>query len=723
MSYLLNNMNEKQQQAIRQTEGPLLVMAGAGSGKTRVLTHRIAYLIEEKRVNPWNILAITFTNKAAREMRERLEVLIGSTSRDMWVSTFHSMCVRILRREAEMIGYSKQFTIIDTAEQKSLMKRILKDLNYSSDKFNEKVILNVISDAKNQMVSAEQFKREASHYFDDVLADCYLEYEKRLMKNQSFDFDDLIMKTVELFKQRPDILEQYQQKFHYIHVDEYQDTNRAQYELVLQLSQYFKNICVVGDADQSIYAWRGADMHNILNFEKDFPNAVTVLLEQNYRSTQTILNAANDVIANNEERVPKNLWTNNEKGEGITFYRAFSETDEASFVASKIKHFLQDTFVKTYQDIAVLYRTNAQSRILEDAFMKHQLPYKIIGGLRFYDRAEIKDIIAYLRLIANTDDDLSFERIINVPKRSIGKSSVEKLRQFAQIHQVSLFKAAENVLATDLSVKAQKSVLSFVRIIEQCRDNSEQLSVTEMVDKIMMLTGYMEALSNEGTIEAQTRIENIEEFKSVTKVFDDRELEDDDLTKLVQFLSDVTLDNAEEEENNQDAITLMTLHAAKGLEFPIVFLVGLEETIFPTSRSVFEDDIEEERRLMYVGITRAEKKLILTNAQSRLLYGKTHRHAPSRFIEEIEQSRLEHARKEDGVFPRARQTFVQKKVVQRQGDKTVAWAVGDKINHNKWGIGRIVRISGADDDKKLDIAFEGQGIKTLLASFAPITKV
>lgn len=720
MSYLLENMNDRQKQAIQHTQGPLLVMAGAGSGKTRVLTHRIAYLIEEENVNPWQVLAITFTNKAAREMKERLEVLIGATSKDMWVSTFHAMCVRILRREADLIGYSKQFTIIDTGEQKTLMKRIMTDLNFDSQKFSDKMILASISDAKNQMITPEMMKASSSSYIEDIISDCYVEYQKRLNKNQLFDFDDLIMKTVQLFKERPDVLETYQRKFQYIHVDEYQDTNRAQYELVLQLSHLYQNICVVGDADQSIYGWRGADMSNILNFHHDFPKATTILLEQNYRSTQTILNAANSVIANNQERVAKKLWTENEKGDLITFHRAFSEQDEASYVAQTIKHSLQQKNIRQYDEVAILYRTNAQSRNLEEALMKQAIPYKIVGGLRFYDRAEIKDMLAYLRLVANPDDDLSFERVVNVPKRSVGKTSVEKLRQFSIEHDISLFKAAQNVLATSLTGKAQKGVAQFVRIIETLQQYAQEHSITELFEKIMTLTEYVEILEAENTLEAESRIQNIQEFLSVTKEFDKREDLDAEQSLLSQFLTEFALDGAVPE-TSDDGVTLMTLHAAKGLEFPIVFIVGMEETIFPSSRSVFEDDVEEERRLMYVGITRAEKKLYLTNTTSRLLYGKTQRNPQSRFLEEIAKEYID-----TGVQPtvKKQQSFVKKTVtVAYTEQEAVSWRVGEQVSHKKWGIGRIVRVTGEGTDTMLDIAFDGQGIKTLLASYAPIEKV
>ncbi|NEW63291.1 DNA helicase PcrA [Granulicatella sp. zg-ZJ] len=731
MSKLLEKMNERQKEAVQHTEGPLLIMAGAGSGKTRVLTHRIAYLVEEKHINPWNILAITFTNKAAKEMKERLELLVGHVTRDMWVSTFHSMCVRILRREAELIGYSRQFSIADTSEQKTLMKRVIKERGYDPKKVNEKVLLSVISDAKNQLLTPERMKEEASTWFEDVIADCYQDYQNLLMKNQLFDFDDLIMKTVELFEQYPDVLSYYQQKFHYIHVDEYQDTNKTQYTLVRQLSRYFKNICVVGDADQSIYGWRGADMSNILNFEKDFPNAKTVLLEQNYRSTKTILNAANNVIDNNQERVAKTLWTQNDTGDTITLYNAFSEKDEASYVAQKIKQLqTEKVYVSKYNDIAVLYRTNAQSRSLEEAFMQYAIPYKIYGGLRFYDRLEIKDILAYLRLIDNPKDDLSFERVVNVPKRSVGKTSLEKLASFARERNYSLFEATEHLEETGLGTKAKNGILSFVTLIKKCQIALEESTITQLLDMLLEKSGYTECLEMEGTLEAQARLENIQEFKSVTKTFDEQlqteNLEDIEevISPLTRFLSDFALDGTlEEDETNEHYVTLMTLHAAKGLEFPVVFIVGMEETIFPSSRSVFEEDIEEERRLMYVGMTRAEKKLFLTHASSRLLYGDVKRNRASRFLEEISDVYVdvpENITPQTTITKPFKVPFVQKKVVTQENRQ---FSVGDKVKHAKWGIGRVVRISGKDVDTTIDIAFENQGIKTLLAAFAPVEKI
>lgn len=727
MTELFLQMNDKQKEAILYTQGPLLVMAGAGSGKTRVLTHRIAYLMQEKHVHPWRILAITFTNKAAREMKERLEQLVGSASNDIWVSTFHSMCVRILRREAQVIGYTRQFTIVDAAEQKTLIKRLLRDKNLDDKKFNDKVIAAYISDAKNAMITPKQALNEANDWFSRVLAECYEAYQETLFKNQAFDFDDLIMKTVELFQQHPDILKEYQQKFEYIHVDEYQDTNQAQYELVLMLSKGYENICVVGDADQSIYGWRGANMYNILHFSKDFPTAQTILLEQNYRSTQTILNAANDVIANNEERIAKKLWTQNAVGTPVMHYKAFSETDEASFVAQTLQKHHSDGIA--YADMAVLYRTNAQSRVLEDMLMRHKIAYRMVGGLRFYDRAEIKDILAYLRLVANPNDDLSFERVINVPKRAVGKTSVEKLRLFATDKGISLFAAAQQVALTSIGSKASKGITNFVNLIttlQACTD----LTMTQLVDKVLDSTNYENMLIEEATLEAQGRLENLKEFKSVTQTFDMQNDNDDDIPKIITFLTDFALDNPAEVTNTNDAVTLMTLHASKGLEFPVVCIVGLEEMIFPSSRSLLDHDVEEERRLMYVGMTRAQEHLYLTNATSRLLYGQVQRYAPSRFLSEIDPDRLlatggvsffGKVQQEPVNVMKQTSSIVAKTAVVKKDNQHIQWKMGDKVIHKTFGEGTVVRIHN-EDDVKLDIAFNNLGIKQLLAAYAPITK-
>ncbi|THE15581.1 DNA helicase PcrA [Enterococcus hirae] len=741
---LLNGMNPRQKEAVLHTEGPLLLMAGAGSGKTRVLTHRIAYLIEEKEVNPWNILAITFTNKAAKEMKERVNAILESGGEEVWVSTFHSMCVRILRRDVDYIGYNRNFTIIDSSEQLSLMKRILKELNIDPKKYDPRSILGAISQAKNRLLSPEAYGKMQGSYFEDIAAKCYAAYQKELQYNQCMDFDDLIMNTIRLFDEHPDSLAYYQNKFHYIHVDEYQDTNHAQYTLVNMLAGRFRNLCVVGDADQSIYGWRGADMQNILDFEKDYPDAAVILLEQNYRSTKNILSAANQVIENNNNRKPKNLWTENHEGEKITYYRADNERDETRFIVERMQTEIQQNH-RNYGDFAVLYRTNAQSRVMEETLLKANIPYKMVGGHKFYDRKEIKDILAYLNVIANPQDSLSFERIVNSPKRGIGPGSIEKLRSFASLHEWPLLEAARNVELANISGKAGKQLGSFGEMIHQLTEMSVYLSVTELTKEVLERSGYMEDLKIQNTLESQARIENLEEFLTVTQEFDrrfERENQEDPESseeKLVVFLNDLALvsdiDSLEEETKQ---VTLMTLHAAKGLEFPVVFLIGLEEGVFPLSRALMEEsELEEERRLAYVGITRAEEALFLTNAFSRTLYGRTQYNRPSRFVEEIDQELLEI----HGMRPTPQNTPFRSKATTvttpaykqstragvstktATGGETASWQAGDKVKHKKWGNGTVVRVNGSAKDLELDVAFPSQGVKRLLAAFAPIEKV
>ena len=740
---LLANMNPRQKEAVMHTEGPLLLMAGAGSGKTRVLTHRIAYLIEEKNVNPWNILAITFTNKAAREMKERVNQLLGSGGEDVWVSTFHSMCVRILRRDVDQIGYSRNFTIIDTSEQNTLMKRVLKELNIDPKKYDPRSILGAISNAKNELLTPADYENQQGSLFEQIVGRCYALYQKELRNNQCMDFDDLIMNTIRLFKENEDALQFYQRKFHYIHVDEYQDTNHAQYTLVNLLADRFKNLCVVGDADQSIYGWRGANMQNILDFEKDYPDATVILLEQNYRSTQTILNAANQVIKNNRNRPDKNLWTENRAGEKITYYRGDSERDEARFIVSEMQKQIADKGRK-FGDFAVLYRTNAQSRVIEEMLLKANVPYTMVGGRKFYDRKEIRDILAYLSAIANPSDSLSLERIINVPKRGIGATSVEKLREFASLHEWSLLEAAMNVDLANISGKAGKELGSFGMMMDQFAQMIPYLSVTELTKEILDKTGYKQDLINQNNLESQSRLENLEEFLTVTQEFDKRfEAQNEDDAdapeeKLTVFLNDLALlSDVDSYEEESSQVTLMTLHAAKGLEFPVVFLIGLEENIFPLSRALMEEsELEEERRLAYVGITRAEEELFLTNAFSRTLYGRTQYNRPSRFVEEIEQDLLQSLGKR--TQPKGAAASFQPKVfkptytqprqstVSSRQTTTAAgnqWQVGEKVNHKKWGVGTIVRTTGAAQDLELDVAFPQQGVKRLLAAFAPIEKL
>jgi DNA helicase-2/ATP-dependent DNA helicase PcrA len=728
---LLSGLNKEQQEAVKTTEGPLLIMAGAGSGKTRVLTHRIAYLMVEKAVNPYNILAITFTNKAAREMKERVSQLMGGAAEEVWISTFHSMCVRILRRDIDRIGFNRNFTILDTTDQQSVIKGILKDKNLDPKKFDPRAILGTISSLKNELIDPESYSKQVGSYYERIVSEVYEEYQKRLRKNQSLDFDDLIMTTIHLFQRVPDVLEYYQRKFQYIHVDEYQDTNRAQYLLVKLLASRFQNLCVVGDSDQSIYRWRGADISNILSFEKDYPNAHVILLEQNYRSTKRILQAANEVIKNNYNRKPKKLWTENPEGKKIVYFRAENEQAEAQFVAGKIKE-LVESGKRQLSDFAILYRTNAQSRVVEEVLMKSNIDYTIVGGIKFYDRKEIKDILAYLRLIANPDDDISLLRVINVPKRGIGSTSMDKIARYAQENDLSLFQALEEADFIGLSPKITKAVLEFRDLIKGYTQMQEYLSVTELVEEVLDKSGYRDMLKAEKTLDAQSRLENIDEFLSVTKGFE----ENSEDKSLIAFLTDLALvadiDRLDEEDNNQQSVVLMTLHSAKGLEFPVVFLIGMEEGVFPHSRSLMdEEEMEEERRLAYVGITRAEEELYLTNAQMRTLYGRTNLNPVSRFIQEIPEDLLDEVVVEKKPFTRFQSnlsTSSQKASIRpiavSTGGEEIPWKVGDKAEHKKWGIGTVVSVKGEKENMELDIAFPSPtGVKRLLAKFAPIQKV
>lgn len=742
---LLKGMNPRQAEAVQLTEGPLLIMAGAGSGKTRVLTHRIAYLIEEKGVNPWNVLAITFTNKAAKEMKERVINLMEAGGEDVWISTFHSMCVRILRRDVDHIGYSKNFTIIDSSEQLTLMKRVVKEQNIDPKKYDPRSILGAISNAKNELLTVAAYSARQGSLFEDIVARCYDSYQKELRRNQCLDFDDLIMLTIRLFQDNPEILQYYQRKFHYIHVDEYQDTNHAQYTLVNLLAAGFRNLCVVGDADQSIYGWRGADMQNILDFEKDYPDAQTILLEQNYRSTKNILSAANQVIGHNQNRKEKKLWTENDQGDKITYYRGDSERDEGRFIVSEIQR-LQREQQRKYGDFAVLYRTNAQSRVVEETFLKANIPYKMVGGHKFYDRKEIKDILAYLQVIANPADSLSLLRIINVPKRGVGAGSIEKLQSFAALHDFSLLEAGQNVALSSLKGKAATEIEKLAQSLADFNQMIPYLSVTELTREVLEKTGYEDELKRQNNLESQNRLENLEEFLSVTMEFDktyeaqSEEEQEAPEDKLTIFLNDLALlSDVDSYEEEASEVTLMTLHAAKGLEFPVVFLVGMEEGVFPLSRAMMEEaELEEERRLAYVGITRAEEALYLTNALSRTLYGKTQYNRPSRFVSEIESELLQGKGNGAPGEKKAPAATFAPKVFKPQykqpvttgvpGKKEtsaagVTWKVGDKVEHKKWGQGTVVRVGGSQKDLELDVAFPSQGIKRLLAAFAPITKV
>ncbi|OLS36280.1 ATP-dependent DNA helicase PcrA [Alkalihalophilus pseudofirmus] len=733
---MLSGLNPEQRQATTHTEGPLLLMAGAGSGKTRVLTHRIAYLLREKAIAPWNVLAITFTNKAAREMKDRVAKLVGPVAEDIWISTFHSMCVRILRRDIDRIGYNRNFTILDSSDQLSVIKQILKNKNIDPKKFDPRSILGTMSGWKNELKKPDDCMSQATGPYDQTAAEVYVEYQKQLKKNHALDFDDLIMKTIELFKLVPEVLEFYQRKFQYILVDEYQDTNKAQYMLVRMLSDKYENICVVGDSDQSIYRWRGADIANILSFEEDYPNATVILLEQNYRSTKMILNAANKVIENNFNRKPKNLWTENEDGPKIGYFGADTEQSEAQFVVEKIREATRSG-EHTNSDIAILYRTNAQSRVIEEYFVKSNIEYNIVGGTKFYDRKEIKDVLAYLRLIANPDDDISLQRIINVPKRGIGATTVDKIGAYAVEQGLSLFAALQEIEQVGLTARTVGKLKDFRDQLSHWIQMQEYLSVTELVEELLEKTGYRDMLRNEQSIEAQSRLENIDEFITVTNEFE----KSNDDKSLVAFLTDLALvadiDKLDDENEGKpkDAITLMTLHSAKGLEFPLVFLIGMEEGIFPHSRSLFEaEEMEEERRLAYVGITRAEKQLYITNARMRTLYGKTNTNPPSRFISEIPEECLEQVN-EDKPTPAwmkasrgtasapAAKPKVRASVSTSTGGDQFAWAVGDKAEHKKWGVGTVVSIKGEGEAVELDIAFpQPTGVKRLFAKFAPITK-
>ncbi|HEY8528485.1 MAG TPA: DNA helicase PcrA [Paenibacillaceae bacterium] len=633
---MLKELNPRQREAVTATEGPLLVLAGAGSGKTRVLAYRIAYLIAKNIAPPWAILAITFTNKAAREMQERVVKLVGPAAADIWVSTFHSMCVRILRKDIERIGYGSSFGILDATDQLSVVRNVMKELNLDTKRFEPKAILAAISAAKNELVTAEQYADRQGDFFQSIVAKVYLQYQKRLQSNNALDFDDLIMLTVRLFREAPEVLDYYQHRFRYIHVDEYQDTNHAQYVLCKLLAARHRNLCVVGDSDQSIYRWRGADIRNILNFEKDYPEAKTVLLEQNYRSTSTILDAANAVIANNAGRKPKNLWTDLRGGDNIVVCEADTEHGEGMFVADEIRRNVEEGGLR-YGDHAVLYRTNAQSRVIEEILIKAEIPYRIVGGIRFYDRKEIKDMLAYLRLAANPDDDISMERVVNVPKRGIGEATWDKVASEAAARGVSVFRLLSDALEElDIQPRARKALGEFRDLIMKLHQMSEYLSVTELTEQAAELSGYREELRRDGSLEAQARLENIDELLSVTQEFEKRN-ED---KSLLAFLTDLALiadiDTLEDGEEAQDAVVLMTLHSAKGLEFPAVFIVGMEEGIFPGSRALTEpEELEEERRLCYVGITRAMRKLYLSYARTRLLYGRTSSNMPSRFLAEI----------------------------------------------------------------------------------------
>lgn len=769
---ILAGLNPEQRQAVQTTDGPLLVVAGAGSGKTSVLTRRIAYLIAAKRVAPWNVLAITFTNKAAREMRDRIETLIGPIASDVWAMTFHAMCARILRRDIERLGYQPGFTVLDAGDQLTTIKRIMKDQNIDVKRYDPRAVQSHISGAKNELKAAATVRDRAGNPFEQVVGNVYLEYERRLRLNNSLDFDDLILKTVQLFEQAPDVLAFYHNKFTYIHVDEYQDTNHAQYRLVSLLASARQNLCVVGDSDQSIYGWRGADIRNILQFERDYPQAKVIRLEQNYRSTKTILSIANDVIRNNHMRKDKELWTNHDAGDKATLYEAVNEHAEASYIADEIEQALRNR--ATYGDCAVLYRTNAQSRVIEELLLQRGIPYRIYGGLKFYERREIKDVIAYLRLIANPSDDVSLTRVVNVPKRGVGDGTVDKLQTFANANGLSLWNALAHAEHAGVRGRIASALAEFVQLIEQLTKMKDYLSVTELTEELFQRSGYRAMLKAERTLEAEARVENLNEFLSLTQEFDAGwrgETADGEIAQspLEAFLTDVALvadtdlnagKPASASDLDDNAVVLMTLHSAKGLEFPYVFLAGLEEGIFPHSRSIGSDsEMEEERRLCYVGITRAKRKLFLTTCGTRMIFGEFRHFTPSRFLDEMPAELVERQTASGPVEGRASASFRRFGEARVDGSRggtdagahggqatwtpragssgrgtpasvasasasAVSYHAGDKVEHRKWGVGTVVDAKTNNDDLELTIAFPAPiGVKRLLAQFAPIQKV
>ncbi|ADO77720.1 DNA helicase PcrA [Halanaerobium praevalens] len=712
-SQILKDLNPAQAKAVKHHQGPELVLAGAGSGKTRVLTRRIGYLINHYQVSAYNILAVTFTNKAANEMKERVKNIIGVTNTNLWVSTFHSFCVRILRREAEKLGYNKNFVIFDSLDQRKLVKEILKSKNLDPKKTKARSVLNKISNAKNELKTPQQMTKLAASFFEKTAAEIYAEYQKRLKENNAMDFDDLIQQTVRLFEEFPLVLEHYQERFKYILVDEYQDVNHAQYQLVNLLAKLYRNLCVVGDPDQGIYGFRGADIRNILNFEDDYPDAKTIRLEQNYRSKANILKAAQAVIKNNSSRKEKELWTDQGEGAKIELYEAKDEKEEADFVCRTAKK-LTKSEPLTYDDLAILYRTNSQSRAFEDMLMKYKIPYQIVGGVRFYERMEIKDIMAYLRLIYNPADDISFLRVINRPKRGIGAGTLAKVQKFAEANNLDLYEAAlKSKENPNLSGTYAKRVLHFTQIIEDLRAEQDQIALARLTEKLLDKSGYRHNLEAEKTAKAESRLENIEELFSVINEY----MKNSENNSLAGFLEEVTLmSDIDSMDKNQSVLTLMTIHSAKGLEFPVVFLVGMEEGIFPHSNSMFEQQgMEEERRLCYVGMTRAESRLFLSRAQVRLRFGERKMNPPSQFISEIPVKLL-------AGQPDIRSELAAEEELIESNNSATSYAIGQKIVHPRWGIGVVLSIRG-EENPELKIAFEEGKTRNLLAEYAPIQKV
>ncbi len=732
MNNMLDKLNERQKEAVLATEGPVLVLAGAGSGKTTVLVNRIAYMISEKHIRPWNILAITFTNKAAREMKDRIERLLGDTAKDMWIGTFHSVCVRILRSCIDLLGYSRDFVIYDTADTKTVMKECLRELDIDEKSFPVRNVLSIISNAKNDLMDAATFENVyKSDYRMSIIAKIYYRYQTKLRKNNAVDFDDIILNTVKILSENPDVLSKYQDKFRYILVDEYQDTNNSQYLLINLLAQANRNLCVVGDDDQSIYKFRGANIGNILNFEDDYSDVQKITLDQNYRSTQNILDAANSVISNNKGRMGKSLWTSNGDGNRVYVYTGTNEYDEARYIARQIKkHFDEQG---SFSDCAILYRTNAQSRVIEEMLMRESVPYKVLSGLRFYDRKEIKDIIAYLRVVYNPNDDVSLARIINEPKRKIGNATLEKARNIAREKETSLYDVISHADDYPEFKTAIKKLLSFSEIIQSLIKLKDTVTIEELTGRILNDTGYMPALVMEDTTESKTRIENLGEFISVITEFEKNE---ETGNTLGEFLENISL-----VDENEDSAVLMTIHSAKGLEFPIVFLSGLEEGLFPGMRSMeSDDDIEEERRLCYVAITRAKEQLYITKTISRTIHGKTMPTTASRFFKEIPveyledkttlQPKVAKVMQDLGVRNAAapkKEVYMTKgfgSSVKSSGSTDYSkFKAGDTVEHRTFGRGEILKATPCGNDCILEIQFESIGFKRLMAAFAKVKKI
>lgn len=742
---IYDTLNEQQKEAVLHTEGPLLILAGAGSGKTRVLTHRIAYLIEEKGINPWNILAITFTNKAAGEMRERVDNLVGFGSESIWVSTFHSMCVRILRRHIDLLGFDTNFTIYDTDDQKTLMKDICKLLQIDTKLFRERSLLAAISQAKNELVTPEEFRIQAQGDFSrQKIASVYEEYEKQMRANNALDFDDLLVKAVQLFQTQADVLDYYQERFRYIMVDEYQDTNTVQFELVRLLSAKYRNLCVVGDDDQSIYKFRGANIRNILDFEQVFPDAKVIKLEQNYRSTSNILNAANAVIRHNHGRKDKTLWTDNGEGDKINVRQFDTAFDEAEYIVGDIRERVESGKA-AYNDHAILYRTNAQSRMFEEKFVTANIPYKIVGGINFYARREIKDLLAYLKTIDNGRDDLAVRRIINVPKRGIGLTSINRVQEYASGREIGFYEALRAVDLIPNIGRGASKLESFVALIEHFKTDAKELTISELMQEILEETGYIESLKEEGSEEAESRIENIDELISKITAYEETCEDRDEPATLNGFLEEVALvADIDSLDESNDYVVLMTLHSAKGLEFPHVYLAGMEDGIFPSYMTITADDpeeVEEERRLCYVGITRAEEELTLTYARRRMIRGETQYNKMSRFLKEIPMELLstgavfqkpepEEERK-PSAYQQARQAFRAKAFVQPGAARSFGspkgegpgYQVGDRVRHVKFGEGTVTAMVEGGRDYEVTVDFDGPGTKKMFAAFAKLQKI